>query len=201
MSYYKLTIGLLFLLVNPLFSQENKTIDEVKGLQIGELVADFSAEAANGKTFLLSEQLKKGSIVLVFIRGQWCPYCNKHLSDLQDNLPAIYEKGASVVIVSPEKPEYIEKSIEKTGAEFTFLYDEGYNISKAFDVLFLPEKGTQIKYNLIGANFKESHSDGTAFLPVPATFIIDGESKIIWRQFDEDYKNRSAVTDILSNIP
>lgn len=141
-------------------------------------------------------------MVVVFIRGQWCPFCNKHLSHLQDSLSLIYEKNASVVIISPEKSEFIKKTIQKTGAEFTILYDEGYKISDAFDLTFKPDNATRLMYNtLLGAKLKESHSDDTERLPVPATFIIDTDGKIVWRHFDPDYKKRSTVSDIVKNIP
>jgi thiol-disulfide isomerase/thioredoxin len=38
---------------------------------------------------------KKDSVVLVFYRGQWCPYCNKQLKRLEDSLPMIKAKGAT----------------------------------------------------------------------------------------------------------
>ncbi len=44
---------------------------------------------------------------------------------------------------------------------------------------------------------KETHSDETQRLPIPATFVINREGIIIWRHFDPDYKKRSSVTDIV----
>jgi len=179
-----------------------KKVIEAKGLNVGDTVKDFSASDINNKSYTLSNSLLKRPVVLIFIRGQWCPFCNKHLSKLQDNLHLIYKKGASVVVVTPEKSEFIAKSIEKTGAEFSILYDEDYKISDAFDVTFKPDGISRFMYNtILGANLKVSHSDDSERLPIPATFIIDRNGKIVWRHFDPDYKKRSQINDILNNIP
>lgn len=178
-----------------------KSVNQAKGLKVGATVADFIAKDIFDKTYTLSNALKNGSVVLIFIRGQWCPFCNKHLKKLQEQFSKIYEKGASVVVVTPEKSEFIKKTIEKTGAEFTILYDEDYKIAKTFDVLFLPNIMMRVMYNtVLGAKLKESHSDDSEQLPIPATFIISKEMKVAWRHFDPDYKKRSKIADILENL-
>ncbi len=178
-----------------------KSVNQAKGLKVGATVPDFAAKDIFDKIHRLSNLAQNGNVVVIFIRGQWCPFCNKHLKELQEQFHKIYEKGASVVVVTPEKSEFIKKTIEKTGAEFTILYDENYKIAEAFDLLFLPNKMMRVVYNtVLGAKLKESHSDSSEQLPIPATFIISKEMKVIWRQFDPDYKKRSKMADILMNL-
>jgi len=178
-----------------------KSVNEAKGLSIGTIVKDFSAKDIFDNTYTLSDLLQKGNVVLIFIRGQWCPFCNKHLLKLQEQFHEIYEKGASVVVVTPEKSEFIKKTIKKTGAEFTILHDENYEIAKTFDVLFLPSKTVRLMYNVaLGAKLKESHTDNSEQLPIPATFIISKDMKVKWRHFNPDYKKRSSMSDILNNL-
>ncbi|PIW99011.1 MAG: alkyl hydroperoxide reductase [Ignavibacteria bacterium CG_4_8_14_3_um_filter_37_9] len=179
-----------------------KTVKEAKGLQVGETVKDFSAVDLHDSTFTLSEALKKGPVVVIFYRGQWCPVCNKHLSHLQDSLQLIYEKGATVIAVSPEQSEFLKRTAEKTHASFSLLYDEGYKISDLFDVTFKPDTMTTIMYNtLLSANLKKANTDDSQRLPIPATFIIGTDGKIVWRHFDPDYKKRSTTKQIIENIP
>ncbi|MGE0560354.1 MAG: peroxiredoxin-like family protein [Flavobacteriales bacterium] len=184
-------------------AQDNlKTVNDAKGLEVGQVVENFTATDVNGNIFSLDKGLENGPVVLIFIRGQWCPVCNRHMNTIQDSLKYIQEKGAQVVVVSPEKPEFIEKTIEKSKIEFTVLYDEGQRISDYFDVTFNPDGKTKMIYNtVLGAKLKESHTDDSERLPIPATFIIGQDKKIVWRQFDVDYKNRSTVKDIIENIP
>ncbi|MBC7124904.1 MAG: AhpC/TSA family protein [Bacteroidales bacterium] len=179
-----------------------KTVKDAKGLQVGDYVKDFTAKDQHNSTFVLSDALKKSPVVVIFYRGQWCPICNKHLSTLQDSLQLIYAKGATVVAISPEKPEYLERTAEKTHASFSLLYDEGYKIANMFDVTFKPDSLTTVMYNtVLGANLKEANTDDSQRLPIPATFIIGTDGKILWRHFDPDYKKRSTVQDIVNNLP
>lgn len=176
-----------------------KTIDQVKGKMVGEKIDDFSAKDHLGKTFTLSEE--KGKVVLVFIRGQWCPYCNKYVEKLQDLSPELKAKNAKLVIISPEKPEFIEKTISKTKTDYTVLYDEDYKIAEMFDVLYTPNQKTLDFYNSRLKNaFTDSRSDNSGRLPVSATFIIDENKEISWRHFNPDYKERASLEDIMKQL-
>lgn len=179
-----------------------KKANELQGISIGSVAPVFQAIDQFDSTFTLTRALENGPIVLVFYRGQWCPYYNKHLSNLQDSLDQITEKGARIIAISPEKPEYLQKISDKTGAIFTLLYDQDYLISKAYGVLFQPEKSTRLLYNtVLGANLKVAHDNDQELLPIPATYIIDRDGTVIWRHFDSNYKERSTVKDILDNLP
>lgn len=189
------------IITNMLAQTIYKPVEEAKGLQIGDKVENFSALDQHDELFTLNEALKKGPVVIIFYRGHWCPVCNKHLSHLQDSLQLIYEKGAAVVAISPEKSEFLKLTAEKSHASFSLLYDEGYKISDTFDVTFLPDSRLRIMYNtMLRANLKSAHSDESQRLPIPATFIIGQDGKIVWRHFDPDYKKRSSVSDIVKNI-
>lgn len=179
-----------------------KTVKQAKGLQIGDTVKDFTAKDLHDSTFILTQALKKGPVVVIFYRGQWCPICNKHLSTLQDSLSLIYEKGATVIAISPEQSEFLKRTAEKTHASFSLLYDEGYKIADLFDVTFKPDALTTLMYNtVLSAKLKQANTDDSQRLPIPATFIIGKDGKIVWRHFDPDYKKRSTVKDIVTNIP
>ena len=179
-------------------AQDYKTVYEAEGLQAGVSAPMFKAIDADNQDYSLENALKEGPVVLIFYRGHWCPHCNRHLIRIQDSLDLIYELGASVIAISPEKPEYLEKAREETGSEFALLYDEGYRISDAYDVTFLPKKKQTMKYNTFTeAELKKAHSDDSQRLPIPATYIIDQDGIITWRHFDPNYKARSSVADIL----
>jgi len=195
---------LLMITTNIMSQNEYKTVKEAKGLAVGDRVANFSAINQKGETFILSEALKQGPVVVIFYRGQWCPVCNRHLGQVQDSLQEIYKHGATVVAISPEKTEYLAKTAKKTHASFSLLYDENYAIANQFDVTFIPDSVTTTMYNvLLGANLENAHSDDSQRLPIPATFIINRDREIAWRHFDPDYKKRASVKDIaktLSNL-
>ena len=70
------------------------------GLKVNDKAPDFSSKDQNGKIISLKDELKRGKVVLIFYRGQWCPYCNKELKSMEDSLSLITSKGATVVAVT-----------------------------------------------------------------------------------------------------
>ncbi len=186
---------------NGLKSQTEKNVHDVHGLAIGAKAPVFSALDADSNQFILSETLENQAVVLIFYRGFWCPVCNRHLGNLQDSLKMIEDAGVKVIAVSPEKPEYLDKMAQKSGAEFTLLYDENYRIADAYDVTFKPSSLQLFTYNVVlGGKLKKTHSDDTQRLPIPATFIINQKGIIVWRQFNPDYKQRASVSDIMNAL-
>jgi peroxiredoxin len=184
------------------YSQSTRSAEDAKGLAVGNKAPAFKALDADKQQFDLGEAVKSDPVVIIFYRGFWCPVCNKHLAQIQDSLSLITELGATVIAISPEKPEYLDKMAEKSGARFRLLYDEGYEIANAYDVTFTPKKSELVIYNIVlGANLKETHSDDSQQLPIPATYIVDKTGTIVWRQFDSNYKNRSSVKEIIDNLP
>lgn len=174
---------------------------EHAGLPVGREAPRFAATTNIGDSIKMEELLLTGPVVLVFYRGQWCPVCNRHLGNLQDSLELITGRGATVIAVSPEKPELTQKTAKKTGAAFALLFDDGYRICDAYGVTFQPDSGTRLKYNtFLAADLKNAHSDTSERLPVPATYIIERDGTIIWRHFDTDYRQRASVAEILKHI-
>jgi len=185
--------------INTMKSQTEKSVKDAHGINVGESAPMFKAIDADSNQFFLGDAIKNGPVVIIFYRGFWCPVCNKHLGSIQDSLKLIEAAGAKVIAVSPEKPEYLDKMAEKTKAEFTLLYDEDYKIAEAYDVNFNPSSMQLFTYNVIlGGKLKNTHSDDSQRLPIPATYIVNEKGEIIWRQFDHDYKKRSSVKDILN---
>ena len=174
--------------------------EKPEGLFIGSKAPDFKAKDQDGKEVRLKDLLKKGKVVLVFYRGYWCPYCNRELSRLQDSLALIQEKGASVVAVSPEKPENIKQTVEKAKAGYPVLYDEGLKIMKGYDVEYEVEETTLARYRSSGLDIEKNNGPNGKFLPVPAVYIIDKESTVTYRFFDADYRKRPSIKDILANL-
>jgi peroxiredoxin len=171
-----------------------------EGLFINSKAPDFKAKDQHGKYIRLKDVLKQGPVVLVFYRGHWCPFCNRQLKKLEDSLQFIRDKGATLIAVSPEKPENISKTVEKTGADYSILHDEGLKIMKAYEVEFEVQENTINRYRNTGIDLEKINGKDWKYLPVPAIYIIDKESTITYRFFDTDYKKRPSVQEILKNL-
>ena len=169
-------------------------------LQVGDIAPDFHGIDQADDLVNLRESLKNGPVVLIFFRSSWCPYCNKHISKFQDSLEYVLDKGASVIAVSPQIPEYNHKTINKTGATFSVIHDKGYYIMDAYYVSFTMDEKTIKQYHRFGKHVSRANANEDYILPVPATFIIGEDRMIRYIQYDPNYKNRSTVAEVLRNL-
>lgn len=170
------------------------------GLNINDKAPDFKAKNQTDKSIELKEVLKTGSIVLLFYRGEWCPYCNKQLKAMQDSLHLITEKGANVIAVSPEKPENIKKTIDKTKATFNIINDENATILNSYKVKWDLDEKTTSKYKGYGIDLLEKNGSNGNSLPIPAVYIISKDGIITYKYFNQDYSKRPSVAEILKHL-
>jgi len=188
------------IIVNLLLSMAVTAQTSPQGIRVNDKAPDFIAKDQNGKIVSLKNELKNGAVVLVFYRGQWCPYCNRQLNALQDSLGFIKEKGATLIAVSPEKPANVSKTVEKTKATYSVLFDDSLKIMKSYDVAFSVDSTTIEKYKKFGIDFYDTNGSNGATLPVPAVYIINREGIIIFKHFDPDYRKRVSVHEILLHL-
>ncbi|MEO6521312.1 MAG: peroxiredoxin-like family protein [Mucilaginibacter sp.] len=187
-----LSVALLFALAT--FAQS--------GLKVGATAPQFTAKDNAGKTLDLKSLLKSHkAVVLFFYRGQWCPYCNKQIKQLQDSLQLLTGKGAYVIGVTPETEDNIAKTVEKTKASFSMVQDKDYAIMKAYGVNYTMDAAMVTKYKTYGIDLDKNNGNTDHVLPVPATYVINKSGKITFVQFDKDYKKRASVAEIMKQSP
>lgn len=171
-----------------------------EGLFINSKAPEFKLKDQTGVEVSLKELRKKGPVVLLFYRGNWCPFCNRQLKALQDSLGLLYSKGAQVVAITPEASGGIDSTVGKTGAIFPILHDEDMKVASAYEVAFKVDDRTLNRYKTGGIDLLATNVQKTAMLPVPAVYIINKEGSVTFRFFDENYRNRVSVKEILKNL-
>jgi peroxiredoxin len=172
-----------------------------QGLKVNTAAPDFTAKDQNGATFHLKSSLTKGPVLLVFYRGQWCPFCNKELKSLEDSLTLITHRGATLVAVTPELQENVSKTIAKTGAIYPILHDEGLKIMKSYDVSYAVDSAWTARYLKFGVDVAMNNGSNGNNLPVPAIYIIDRKGIIVYRFFEPDFRIRPSVAEIIGHLP
>ncbi len=190
----------LITLVLLLFTLMGAAQNEPTGLKMGDKAPMFTGVDQNGQNFSLESALKKGDVVLMFYRGQWCPYCNKQMSQMNDSLTMITNKGATVVAISPEVQENVKKTIEKTKASFPVISDIKMQIMRDYKVNFAVPQATQDRYKNFGIDFNIANGENGANLPVPATYVISKDGKIKYVFFNPDYRKRASIKEIVDYL-
>ncbi|KQS37002.1 peroxiredoxin-like family protein [Pedobacter sp. Leaf194] len=188
-------------LIITLFTATVLNANAQKGLSAGINAPAFSGVDQNGKKITLKSLLKEHkSVVVFFYRGQWCPYCNKHVKELQDSLQMLTAKNAYVIGVTPETSENIAKTIKKTSAGFSIIQDKNDEIMKAYGVNFTMDDATFSKYKGYGIDLEANNGNTRHTLPVPATYIINRTGKIKFVHFDPNYQKRASIQSLLKEL-
>lgn len=185
----------------------SRALDDVRqsgrapGLAVGDVAPDFVLPDARGKRVSLRDRLASGPVVLVFYRGEWCPYCNTYLRALQAILPDIRKAGASLVAVSPQAPDHSLSMTQKAELEYDVLSDATQEVIREYRVQFeLPADLQAVHLDALQLDVRLQNADGSWNLPVPATFVIDGRGTVVAADVDADYRRRMEPADLLATL-
>jgi peroxiredoxin len=185
----------------------DRGIDEIResgiapGLQVGERAPDFVLPDQLGLDVRLAERLAQGPVLLVFYRGEWCPYCNLTLKYLQDHLDAIEGVGAHLIAISPQSPDHALSLTERHDLRFSVLSDTTQDTIRAYRLQYtLPPETQDLYVNAFGNDLRHQTADGSWNLPVSGTFVIDRDGIIRARFVDIDYRRRMEPADILAAL-
>ena len=168
-------------------------------LQVGEQAPRITGTDQFGQTIDSEIILKEKKLLLLFYRGNWCPYCKKHLKQLSENLQAITAKGYYVVVVTPEKLEKTKETTKEVDAKYTILHDSENKIMNDYKVAFeVNDKNVTSYYGFTKKKVEKYNSQNNNVLPVPATYIINQDGKIGYVHYDPDYSNRASLEEIIN---
>ena len=91
--------------------------------RVGERVPYFELPDQQGYPWSLSGELEVGPVVLVFYRGDWCPYCNGQLASYARRFAEFERWGALVAGVSVDPPGDSARLVGKLRLPFPLLSD------------------------------------------------------------------------------
>lgn len=174
----------------------------MKSMNVDSIAPNFKLPSSTGDSVELYDILVEKSVILIWYRGGWCPYCNVQLQSYSNYLNEIHELGAELIAISPEMPDSTISTSNKNMLDFLVLSDLGNKVAKDYNIVFeLPQ--TAKKYYEGNLNIPEYNQDSTWSLPIPATYIIDTDKVIKYAYLDADYRRRaepSLVIEFLREI-
>jgi peroxiredoxin len=166
--------------------------------QVGDQAPDIVLPDASGRTFDVAKLLATGPLIVTFYRGGWCPYCNLELRAYQAVLPRITAAGASLVAISPEKPDDSMSTAEKNALTFPVLSDIGQKVGKAFGLVYSFTDELRSVYDGFKLDIpaKNGAPDDWS-LPLSATYVIGPDGRILFADTSVDYRRRTDPLDAL----
>lgn len=168
-------------------------------INVGDNAPDFSLTNAEGNVVTLSEELKKGPVVLMWYRGGWCPYCNITMHYMQEFVGEFRELGAELVALTPESPDDALSMAEKHDLQFEVLSDLHNEVAHKYGVVFTL---TPEVHKIYEESFKlsEYNENEKGELPLAVTYVIDTNGKVTYAFLHPDYRERAEIDDILKAL-
>ncbi|MCS7077720.1 MAG: peroxiredoxin family protein [Bacteroidia bacterium] len=189
-------IAILFTII-PVFLLAQQ---DIEGLKIGDKAPQFVAVDNHAMPIYLNRLLKQGPVVLMFYHGSWSNSSLTQLRNLQDSLRMIYDMGGEVIAITTESMENIIKMSNKMQTKFPIISDKNRMISMKYKIGKDMESSKLEEYKKKGYDIKKMTSDGTAFVSMPATYII-GQDGIIKAAFvSKDYEITPSIHYIIAKL-
>jgi len=173
---------------------------ETRALTVGAALPDVTLPDVHGELVGLRELNRNASLVLVFYRGGWCPYCNLTLREWQRLLPDLRQCSAQLVAISPQGPDLSLSTAEKNELAFAVLSDTELAAAKAFGVAFSLTPDVVHLYSQLGIDLPTVNANGRWELPVPATFVIDRDGRVAFAHVEADYRQRAEPSEVLELV-
>ena len=156
--------------------------------KVGDRAADFTLKDQLGNQVSLAGELEQGPVVLIFYRGEWCPYCNPMLRTYGLRASDFSQRGARLLAVSPQTPDNSLTMAEKHNLEFPVLSDEGGEVIGAYGLKY--DVRSREVYEAAGVDLAKFNGKGGWILPAPAVFVIDREGIVRFAGVNGDYTQR-----------
>lgn len=106
--------------------------EAARTIATGEDAPNFDLPDGRGLPWSLSGQLESSPVVLVFYRGDWCPFANGQLATLARSHEQFERRGASVVGVSTDPPTANLVMRNKLLIPFTVLSDVRGDVAASY---------------------------------------------------------------------
>jgi peroxiredoxin Q/BCP len=155
--------------------------------RVGEKAADFSLMSIDGPTVRLTEETKRGPVVLVVLRG-WpgyqCPFCTRQFGEFLSRASDIEAGGARVLFVYPGPAEGLREHARAFTANrdlppnFRFLTDPNYTFTNAYGLRW----------------------DAPNETSYPSTFVLDATGTVRFAQTSRTHGGRVPIADVLKAL-
>jgi peroxiredoxin len=169
-------------------------------LKVGATSPSFELPDHNGRLVSSADLLRKGRLVLSFIRGRWCPFCVGQMEAMSSIAAEIVAAGASLVAVSPQTEKQAFFMHDQHKLAFPLLVDAQNLLARQFGLVYRVPEEQRALYSQTFVNLPFANGDSSWELPIPATFVIERDGTILFVSAHEDYTDRAEPLEILAAV-
>ncbi len=153
----------------------------------GRPLPEFSALDEQGNP-LRSTDLKGTPAVMIFVRGNWCPFCSRQVRNLTGYYKQIVDLGAKLIFVSPKPQETTRRVAEFFEVELDFWLDESLAATRQLGLLLEAA---------VPADYSKEYGEDTIW---PTSLVIDAAGIIRYVELSKHIIDRPNPKTLLREL-
>jgi peroxiredoxin len=161
---------------------------DAQALKVGSALPEFQLESLEGHV-VSSESFKAKPHLLLFYRGNWCPFCTAQIAELAAAYQRLEAKGVTVILISPQSIGKSQQLAKQFDVPMIFLRDRDNVAAKQLGILH--EWGTPMGLQALGYD-----SDTV----MPTVILTDERGNIIYSDQTDNYRVRPEPESFLKLI-
>jgi peroxiredoxin len=169
-------------------------------LPVGEIAPEFTLNDSTGRQVSSQDLLGLGPLVINFFRGRWCPYCVTELETWRDLYRSVRERGALLVGISPQNEKQSDFTIQQHLLPYPLLSDPGCRVAEKFKIAYTVPEMYQEYYRSILVNIPFINGDESWRLPLPATYVLASDRRIVYAEAFADFRVRPEPDEVLNAL-
>ena len=172
--------------------------EQTSPLATSEAAPAFTVRNADGSDFSFNPTALERPAMLIFYRGGWRPYCNRHLAELSHVVPELGERGVDVYFLSADSPENLGSALhgDADDLDYTLLSDARLNTAEAFGLAFRVPDDYYRRAKEYGVDLEQASGETHHALPIPAAYLIDTEGVIRFAHANPDSRQRISADEL-----
>src|SRR5579863_3978578 len=173
---------------------------EERILPVGAAAPESALKDSNGKALRAADLWNLGPLVIKFFRGRWCPYCMTELEAWRDRYGQLRERGALLVAIGPQIERQSDFMVGQHGLPFPVLSDPGCAVAAQFELVYTVPEYHQQYYRSILVNIPFVNGDQSWRLPLPATYVIGRDGRVVFAEAHADFRVRPEPEEVMAAV-
>ena len=177
-----------------------QTRDFGKTSEVGNKFANAKVLTEEGKEIGITELFEGKKVLVSFVRGSWCPFCNVEMAHLMSYYKELQKNDVEVIVISPMNIELLKKWKDEMQMPFSIAQDKELALSKALAIDFELQDFVAPHYEALGIDVKMFNQTDKAELVLPAVYLIDESGVITFRYMDVNYGARLDLGEVVASL-
>lgn len=160
--------------------QANLATAEGTVLHCPKTVPDMALIAADGSEVRVRDVIAGKPAVLLFFRGDWCPYSTTSMRAYERIRADLVEHGAIMVGITPRCHDALPAVAAKNLLGYAMFTDPEQKLIEAMGVRVRITEAMICLYRSHGVDLAAMNESGDWTLPLEATFLVDPDGAILF---------------------